>query len=395
MGRRIVLCISGGIAAYKSLYLIRLFKGAGYDVKVAATANALQFVTPLTIETLSQNRLYCDMFDLNRTLDVEHITLAEWGDAVVVAPATANIIGKYANGIADDAVSTLLLATKRPVFVAPAMNTSMFEDSSVQRNIATLKEKGCLILSPEDGFLACGTTGKGRMQEPEAIFRAVDEHLSQGNEWSGKRVMVTAGPTYEQIDPVRFIGNNSSGLMGFCLAEEAARKGADVTLVAGPTTLTAKHSKIKRIDVRSAQEMYEQCISLAGSQDIMIMAAAVADFTPVNPADEKIKKGESGLTLELTKTKDILATIGKGKRDGQTLVGFALETQNEVENAKKKLHAKNADFIVLNSLRTKGAGFQTKTNQVTIFGKDGSEFSSELMDKSEIAALILNTIHAY
>ncbi|MDY6326262.1 MAG: bifunctional phosphopantothenoylcysteine decarboxylase/phosphopantothenate--cysteine ligase CoaBC [Bacteroidales bacterium] len=395
MGRRIVLCISGGIAAYKSLYLIRLFKGAGYDVKVAATANALQFVTPLTIETLSQNRLYCDMFDLNRTLDVEHIALAEWGDAVVVAPATANIIGKYANGIADDAVSTLLLATKRPVFVAPAMNTNMFEDSSVQRNIATLKEKGCLILSPEDGFLACGTTGKGRMQEPEAIFRAVDEHLSQGNEWSGKRVMVTAGPTYEQIDPVRFIGNNSSGLMGFCLAEEAARKGADVTLVAGPTTLTAKHSKIKRIDVRSAQEMYEQCISLAGSQDIMIMAAAVADFTPANPADEKIKKGESGLTLELTKTKDILATIGKGKRDDQTLVGFALETQNEVENAKKKLHAKNADFIVLNSLRTKGAGFQTKTNQVTIFGKDGSEFSSELMDKSEIAALILNTIHAY
>ena len=392
MGKHIVLCISGGIAAYKSMFLIRLFKKNGYEVKVVTTKNALQFVTPLTIETLSQNKLYSDMFDINRTLDVEHIALAEWADAVIVAPATANIIGKFANGIADDAVSTLLLATKKTIFIAPAMNTNMLEDLSVQRNLQIIKDKGCFILSPKDGFLACGSNGKGRMLEPEDIFNIVDEKLSQDSKLAGKKVMITAGPTYEQIDPVRFIGNNSSGLMGFCLAEEAAKNGADVTLITGPTALTTKHSKIIRVDVKSAEEMYDQCLNIAKNQDIMIMAAAVADFTPAHKATEKIKKENANLTLELTKTKDILASIGQIKNENQTLVGFALETQNEVENAKKKLYTKNADFIVLNSLKTKGAGFQTSTNQITIFSKNGDVFDSELKSKQEIATIILQTV---
>ncbi len=393
MGKHVVIGISGGIAAYKTMFLIRLFKRNGYEVKVVATKNALQFVTPLTIETLSQNRLYCDMFDLNRTLEVEHIAIADWADALVVAPATANIIGKFANGIADDALSTLLLAAKCNVFIAPAMNSNMLADRSVQRNIATLEDKGCTVLSPQSGFLACGTTGDGRMMEPEEIFQHIDEQLSQTDEWKGKKVMITAGPTYEQIDPVRFIGNNSSGLMGFCLAEEAAKRGAEVSLVTGPTTFKTKHSKITRYDVRSAEEMYQQCMKLVDGQDIIIMAAAVADFTPANPASEKIKKENASMVVELKKTKDILASVGKIKRENQTLVGFALETQNEEENAKKKLHNKNADFIVLNSLRTKGAGFQTATNQVTIFCKDGRRFDSELKSKQEIAFEILQTIN--
>lgn len=392
MGKRILLGISGGIAAYKSMSLIRLFKKSGYEVKVAATKNALQFVTQLTIETLSQNKLYHDMFDLNRTLEVEHIALADWADAVVVAPATANIIGKFANGIADDALSTLLIATKKPIFIAPAMNTNMFEDISVQSNIQKLRDKGCFILSPDEGFLACGTSGKGRMMEPEDIFLKVDFCLNKTDELKGKKVLISAGPTYEQIDPVRFIGNNSSGLMGFCLAETAAKKGAEVTLVTGPTNLSTSSPNISRVDVRSAEEMFQACVENLDSKDVIIMSAAVADFTPAHTATEKIKKTDAGLTIELTKTKDILAYIGSVKRDCQTLVGFALETNNEVENAKKKLYTKNADYIVLNSLRTKGAGFQCATNKVTIFGKDGSTHSSELKSKQEIAEEIFQVI---
>lgn len=392
MGKRILIGISGGIAAYKAMSLIRLFKKSGHEVKVVATKNALHFVTPLTIETLSQNRLYSDMFDLNRTIEVEHIALAEWADVMVVAPATANIIAKFAQGIADDALSTLFLATKAPVFIAPAMNSNMFENSTVQDNLRKLKDNGCRILSPNEGFLACGTTGRGRMEEPEEIFRTVDLFLRQSGELSGKHVLITAGPTYEQIDPVRFIGNNSSGLMGFCLAEAAALKGAEVTLVTGPTNLSTVHPAIRRIDVRSAEEMFQRCIENVEEQDIIIMAAAVADFTPAHPAAEKIKKGDGGMNIDLVKTKDILAHVGSIKRDGQALVGFALETNNEVENAKKKLYTKNADFIVLNSLRTKGAGFQSDTNQVTIFGKDGSVYCSELKSKQDIAEEILMTV---
>ena len=395
MGKHIVIGISGGIAAYKTLSLIRLFKKNGYEVRVTATRNALQFVTPLTIETLSQNRLYTDMFDTQCTLEVEHISMAEWADALVVAPATANIIAKFSHGIADDALSTLFLAVKKPVFIAPAMNSNMFGNIAVQQNIATLQERGCHILSPNDGFLACGTTGSGRMQEPEEIFDTVDEYLSEDRSLQGKNVMITAGPTYEPIDPVRFIGNHSSGLMGFCLAEAAARKGAKVALVTGPSSCTAHHSNITRYDVKTAEEMYQQCMKLVDNQDIIIMSAAVADYTPAHVAPEKIKKDFAQLSVELVKTKDILASVGKIKRDDQLLIGFALETENEGENAKKKLHNKNADLIVLNSLRTAGAGFRTATNQVTIFSKDGREFASELKSKQEIAEEILQTAKIY
>ena len=394
-GKHIVIGISGGIAAYKTLTLIRLFKKNGHEVRVTATRNALQFVTPLTIETLSQNKLYYDMFDSQRTLEVEHISMAEWADALVVAPATANIIAKFAHGIADDALSTLFLAVKKPVFIAPAMNTNMFENPIVQENLQKLRDRGCTILTPGDGFLACGTTGSGRMQEPEQIFESVEEALEEDRSLQGKNVMITAGPTYEPIDPVRFIGNHSSGLMGFCLAEAAARKGAIVSLVTGPSSCVAHHKNIRRYDVKTAEEMYQQCMSLVNEQDIIIMSAAVADFTPAHVAPEKIKKDNTQLTIELVKTKDILASVGKIKRDNQLLVGFALETENEIENAKKKLHNKNADLIVLNSLRTKGAGFRTATNQVTIFAKDGQEFVSELKSKQEIATEILQTAQKY
>ena len=394
-GKHIVIGISGGIAAYKTLTLIRLFKKNGHEVRVTTTRNALQFVTPLTIETLSQNKLYYDMFDSQRTLEVEHISMAEWADALVVAPATANIIAKFAHGIADDALSTLFLAVKKPVFIAPAMNTNMFENPIVQENLQKLRDRGCTILTPGDGFLACGTTGSGRMQEPEQIFESVEEALEEDRSLQGKNVMITAGPTYEPIDPVRFIGNHSSGLMGFCLAEAAARKGAIVSLVTGPSSCVAHHKNIRRYDVKTAEEMYQQCMSLVNEQDIIIMSAAVADFTPAHVAPEKIKKDNTQLTIELVKTKDILASVGKIKRDNQLLVGFALETENEIENAKKKLHNKNADLIVLNCLRTKGAGFRTATNQVTIFAKDGQEFVSELKSKQEIATEILQTAQKY
>lgn len=392
MGKHIVIGITGGIAAYKSLFLIRLFKSNGYEVRVVATKHALEFVTPLTIETLSQNKLYSDLFDPTEHRDVQHISTAEWADCVVVAPATANIIGKYACGIADDALSTMLLATRKPIFIAPAMNENMFNEPTVQHNIDLLKQKGCHIIEPQSGFLACGTTGNGRMEEPEKIYTIVNQHLQSKQIFSGKKVMITAGPTYEPIDPVRFIGNHSSGLMGFSLAEAAAARGADVTLVTGPTSLSTSNPLIHRVDVTSAEQMFQQCMAIADQQDIMIMSAAVADFTPAETAPQKIKKTCDELNIRLVKTKDILATIGKQKRDDQFLVGFALETENEKVNALKKLHTKNADLIVLNSLRTKGAGFRTQTNKVLMITRNEQTFESELKDKREIAVDILNLI---
>lgn len=388
----IVIGITGGIAAYKTMHLIRLFKKEGCEVKVVATQHAMEFVTRTTIETLSQNPLCVDLFDHSLPYNVQHIALAEWADAMVVAPATANIIGKYAHGIADDLLSTILLACHKPVFIAPAMNDNMYAEPSVQLNITLLREKGCQIISPNSGFLACGSTGTGRMQEPEEIFADVMQYLRGNQPLAGKRVMITAGPTYEPIDPVRFVGNRSSGLMGFALAEAAAQMGAEVTLVTGPTHLQTQVSHIRRVDIETAEEMYQQCMLVQEQQDIMIMAAAVADYTPANPAPEKIKKKDDELQLQLTKTKDILASIGKVKRDGQILVGFALETENERENALKKLHNKNADMIVLNSLRDKGAGFGTPTNKVLMITKDEQTFESELKSKADIARDILNVI---
>lgn len=412
--KHVVIGITGGIAAYKSLFLIRLFRKQGYEVQVVATANALQFVTPLSIETLSQNRLYADTFERTSDWDVRHVSVAQWADCIVVAPATANIIGKCANGIADDALSTLLLATKRPVFMAPAMNDNMFSHPAVQQNLQTLQQRGCHIISPQSGFLACGSNGTGRMEDPERIFDTVSRFLDELTPRSiektvdpffdvpksnhlktcltGKKVMITAGPTYEPIDPVRFVGNYSSGLMGFCLAESAAERGAEVTLVTGPTCLKTAHPNIKRIDVVTAGEMYRCCMDIFKNQDLMVMAAAVADYTPVNVASEKIKKQSDTIQLSLKKTPDILYSVGQMKGKSQTLVGFALETENEIDNALHKLHTKNADYIVLNSLRDKDAGFRTATNKVRIISKDGHIVESELKDKKSIADDIIDFV---
>ena len=390
--KHIVIGITGGIAAYKSLSLIRLFKRAGYEVKVAATKHALEFVTPLTIETLSQNKLYTDMFACDHEFDVQHISLAEWADCVVVAPATANIIGKLSNGIADDALSTLLLATQKPIFMAPAMNSNMYEHPAVQANMQTLLARGVRLIEPNAGFLACGTEGKGRMEEPERIFETISRFLEGSETLKGLKAMVSAGPTYEPIDPVRFIGNHSSGLMGFELAEELARQGAEVTLVSGPTHLTCSNPDIHRVDVKSAQDMFEQCMHYGPEADIIIMAAAVADYTPKETAPQKIKKHEEGLHLDLVKTKDILSTLGHQRREGQLITGFALETENELENAKGKLQNKNIDIIVLNSMNNPKAGFNKPTNQVTMIDREGQMIQGEAKSKKEVAKEIIQFI---
>jgi phosphopantothenoylcysteine decarboxylase / phosphopantothenate---cysteine ligase len=357
-----------------------------------ATKNALQFVTKLSIETLSQSPLYYDSFETPNEYSVEHIAIADWADVVVIAPATANIIGKLAHGIADDALSTFLLATKKPVFFAPAMNCNMYDHLAVQENITILKNRGIQFIDPSAGFLACGYDGKGRMEEPDKIFEIVANSLKSKQLFLGKHALVTAGPTYEPIDPVRFIGNYSSGLMGFELAEELAKQGALVTLIAGPTQLTAKNPLITTIKVQTAQQMYDAVFQNNENCDLIIMAAAVADYTPSLVADQKIKKNEQEWQISVHKTKDILFDLGKSKNNNQCIVGFALETQNELENAKIKLQNKNADFIVLNSMNNNSAGFNKPTNQVTILSKNGVVLESKVKAKSEIAKDIINTV---
>ena len=391
--KNIVIGITGGIAAYKSPFLIRWFKKAGWNVKVVASRNALEFVTPLTLETLSQNPLYYDTFEAKEEINVQHISLAEWADCMVVAPATANIIGKLACGIADDALSTLLLAIQKPLFIAPAMNANMFNHVAVQENMERLVQRGVHLIEPSEGYLACGTEGKGRMEEPEAIFNDVIQYFQENERFSGKKILITAGPTYEPIDPVRFVGNHSSGLMGFEIAKTFAEQGAAVELIAGPTHFQTNHSVINRVNVTTANEMYQAVSQVAEKADIIVMAAAVADYTPVEVASEKLKKNDTSLTLNLKKTKDILAEIGKQKKKGQFLVGFALETENELQNAKTKLQNKNLDMIVLNSLKTKGAGFKTPTNQITIITNDEKVMTGNLKPKKEVASDIVNVIY--
>ena len=387
MNKKIIVGITGGIAAYKIPQLIRLFAKNGDEVKVVATKNALQFVTELTLETVSGNAVYSDVFAPRNEYSTEHIALADWADMIVVAPATANIIGKFASGIADDALSTLLLAFAKDIVVCPAMNTNMYNSPVVQENLNCLKGKGVNILSPAEGELACGTSGVGRMPEPEEIFEFVEAVFAKKLSMSGKTVLVTAGPTYERIDAVRFIGNFSTGKMGFAVAEELAERGAKVILVAGPTSLTAKHRNIKQINIESAREMYAAATENFGSCDAAILSAAVADYRPENVADHKIKKTADTETLDihLVQNPDILATLGKMKTDRQLLVGFALETDNELENAKSKLARKNLDMIVLNSLKDKGAGFGHDTNKVTIITADGTVREGSLKSKADVA----------
>ena len=388
---RIIVGITGGIAAYKAPELVRLLKKQGHEVRCAATEHALQFVTRVTLETVSGAPLYSDLFASGRT---EHISLKDWGEMLIVAPATANIIGKVANGIADDALSTLLLAfSGKPVIMAPAMNCEMWAHPAVQRNIETLKAWGIRMVGPEEGELACGVSGVGRMSEPEAIAAAVrNSEFRIPNSELGKW-LVTAGPTYERIDSVRFIGNYSSGKMGFALAQVLADAGAEVELVAGPTSLKIDHPRVKVTRIESAREMYAAATEVFPHCNGAILSAAVADYRPSECADHKLKKnGSEGMHLDLVQNPDILATLGTMKTDKQTLVGFALETDNEEANAQHKLEKKNLDYIVLNSLRDAGAGFGVDTNKVTIISRNGNRKESPLLSKKEVARLIVETI---
>lgn len=391
MKANVVIAISGGIAAYKIPFLIRLFRKAGHRVKVVVTKNALNFVTEATLQTLSDNLVYSDMFAGNKDM-TEHISIADWADYYIVAPATANIIGKYANAIADDCISTTLLAFDKDVFLAPAMNTKMYANKGVQNNLQILASRGVNIISPNCGELACGANGDGRMAEPEEIFAFVNNHIAKSKILAGKTICVTAGPTYEQIDPVRFIGNNSSGKMGFAIAESLAAKGALVKLIAGPTHLNTKNCNIERIDVKSAEQMYNATVKEFEQADAAILSAAVADYTPKNVFSQKVKKADNVLNIELQPTKDILAQLGRMKTDKQTLVGFALETNDEENNAKQKLSKKNLDFIVLNSLNDKNACFGFDTNKVTIIDSNGNMTKTDLKSKSEIAEDVVSKL---
>lgn len=388
---RIIVGITGGIAAYKAPELVRLLKKQGHEVRCAATEHALQFVTRVTLETVSGAPLYSDLFASGRT---EHISLKDWGEMLIVAPATANIIGKVANGIADDALSTLLLAfSGKPVIMAPAMNCEMWAHPAVQRNIETLKSWGIRMVGPEEGELACGVNGVGRMSEPEAIAAAVCNSESRIPNSELGKWLVTAGPTYERIDSVRFIGNYSSGKMGFALAQALADAGAEVELVAGPTSLKIDHPRVKVTRIESAREMYAAATEVFPHCNGAILSAAVADYRPSECADHKLKKnGSEGMHLDLVQNPDILATLGTMKTDRQTLVGFALETDNEEANAQHKLEKKNLDYIVLNSLRDAGAGFGVDTNKVTIISRNGNRKESPLLSKKEVARLIVETI---
>lgn len=388
--------ITGGIAAYKAAFLIRLFKKAGAEVKVVGTANAFEFITRVTLESLSENHVYDQVFGDQNDYTTEHVALTDWGDVFVVAPATANIIGKYANGIADDALSTSLLAFNHKVFMAPAMNCKMFEHAAVKDNIHRLKQRHVQIIEPAEGFLACGYEGRGRMEEPEAIFEQVRAHFASGRFIvSGKRVLITAGPTHEAIDPVRFIGNHSSGKMGYALAAELVKRGAEVILVSGPVVLEPPPVS-KLIKVTSAREMYDACMEVFPDSDVAIMTAAVADYTPANPAAHKIKKKQQSqeMTISLKPTTDILGRMGQEKKH-QVLVGFALETTQGEDQAIEKLKQKNLDFVVLNTLADEGAGFTHETNKINIIDNNFAISRYPLKGKNEVATDIADHLEKH
>lgn len=391
-GKHIVLGISGGIAAYKSAYLLRLLIKHGAEVQVVITPNGKEFITPATLAALSGKPVVSEFFAANTGEWHSHVDLGLWADLMIVAPATASTIGKMANGIADNMLITTYLSAKEQVMVAPAMDLDMWAHPSTQRNIATLRKDGVIIVEPAAGELASGLTGKGRMEEPERIVEEIEAYFARQNTLSGKKIVITAGPTYENIDPVRFIGNYSSGKMGFALAEEFASRGAEVALIAGPVSLHTDHAAIRRIDVTSAKEMYEACMAEAEDADCITLAAAVADYAPEHVAESKIKREDTGdMTLRLVKNPDIAASLGKIKGD-KVLVGFALETDHEEENAHKKLEKKNLDWIVLNSLRDPDAGFMKDTNKVTVIGADGEQYKFPAKSKREVAADIVDIV---
>lgn len=394
-GKHIILGISGGIAAYKAVSLLRLFVKAGADVQVVITPAGKEFITPVTLSALSGHPVISEFFTANTGSWNSHVDLGLWADAVVIAPATASTIAKMANGVADNMLITTYLSAKAPVFVAPAMDLDMFAHPSTQRNLDWLRSYGNHIIEPASGELASHLIGKGRMEEPEQIFKVVADFLTHRKDMEGKKVMITAGPTYEKIDPVRFIGNYSSGKMGYALAEECAERGAEVVLISGPVSIKAHHPSIKVVSVESAQQMHDAALSAFADSDAAIMCAAVADYAPVVVAEKKIKREKDDIpVIELKKNPDIAAALGKIKKPGQLLVGFALETDNEMANAQSKLERKNLDMIVLNSLADKQAGFGVDTNKVTIIEKDGKVHSYEVKPKKEVAADIVDLITA-
>lgn len=394
-GKHIILGISGGIAAYKAVSLLRLFVKAGADVQVVITPAGKEFITPVTLSALSGHPVISEFFTANTGSWNSHVDLGLWADAVVIAPATASTIAKMANGVADNMLITTYLSAKAPVFIAPAMDLDMFAHPSTQRNLDWLRSYGNHIIEPASGELASHLIGKGRMEEPEQIFKVVADFLTRRKDMEGKKVMITAGPTYEKIDPVRFIGNYSSGKMGYALAEECAERGAEVVLISGPVSIKAHHPSIKVVSVESAQQMHDVALSAFADSDAAIMCAAVADYAPVVVAEKKIKREKDDIpVIELKKNPDIAAALGKIKKPGQMLVGFALETDNEMANAQSKLERKNLDMIVLNSLADKQAGFGVDTNKVTIIEKDGTVHSYEVKPKKEVAADIVDLITA-
>jgi len=389
-GKHIITGITGSIAAYKAAMLVRLLVREGADVKVMMTPLAKQFITPLTMATLSRNPVLVDFFDPENGAWNSHVDLGLWADALLIAPATANTIAKMASGVADNLLLTTYLSSRCPVFIAPAMDMDMFRHAATTQNIQTLQARGVHIIEPSCGELASGLEGKGRMEEPETIVRRLAYALQTGD-CTGKKALITAGPTCEPVDPVRFVGNHSSGRMGYALAEELAERGAEVVLISGPTALTVEHPAIRRIDVTTASEMFHAVTERFQEMDVAIMAAAVADFTPSTTFSEKIKE-KDGLVLNLIPTKDIAAEAGKMKRPGQLLAGFALETENETDNAIKKMIRKNFDFIVLNSLNDPGAGFGFTTNKITIIDKTGQQRHFGLKQKEEAAKDIVNKL---
>lgn len=393
-GKKILLGITGGIAAYKAAILVRLLVKEGAEVRVVMTPLAKQFITPITLATLSKNPILVEFFDPENGAWNSHVDLGLWADLYVIAPATANSMAKMAHGIADNLLLTTYLSIRCPVLIAPAMDLDMFTHSATQQNIETLRKRGVHIVEPASGELASGLEGKGRMEEPENILLAVKRILNSSQDLKGKKIIVTAGPTYENIDPVRFIGNYSSGKMGYAIAEELSSRGAEVTLVSGPVSVKTNDTRIKLVKVQSAQQMYEASIVEFAQMDAAILAAAVADFTPVVSAEQKIKREKENLTLELKPTVDIAAKLGEQKKSNQILVGFALETTNEIQNAQGKLARKNFDFIVLNSLQDEGAGFQVDTNKISIISKDKSVENYPLKSKQLVARDIVDKLSA-
>ncbi|WP_223588580.1 bifunctional phosphopantothenoylcysteine decarboxylase/phosphopantothenate--cysteine ligase CoaBC [Neobacillus bataviensis] len=387
--KKILLCVTGGIAVYKAVALTSKLVQAGAQVKVILSESASKFVTTLTFQALSRNEVYTDTFDEKNPQVIAHIDLADWADLILVAPATANTIAKLAGGIADNMITTTLLAATAPVWIAPAMNVHMYDHPAVKNNISILAQYGYQFIEPSEGFLACGYIGKGRLEEPEKIVELVGEFFTKKEikPLNGKKVIVTAGPTREKIDPVRFISNHSSGKMGYALAEEAKKQGAEVILVSGPVQIPAP-AGINVVRVESAEEMYDAVLSFYELADIVIKTAAVADYRPKTTFDHKVKKKDGDSSIELERTKDILFELGQRKKH-QLLIGFAAETDNVEEYARKKLATKNADMIVANNVKTEGAGFGTDTNIVTLFKRDGSVATLPMMSKTAVAEKII------